>query len=50
MDKIKQEETFLNGEKVTDETRLDGDKIKIATTKGKLANKKFKVSKTNCSN
>ena len=29
----KQEETFLNGEKVTDETRRDGDKIKIATTK-----------------
>lgn len=48
MDKIKQEETFLNGEKVTDETRLDGDKIKIATTKEKLANKKFKVSKTTC--
>lgn len=48
MDKIKQEEIFLNGEKVTDETRLDGEKIKIATTKEKLANKKFKVSKTTC--
>ena len=48
MDKIKQEEIFLNGEKVTDETRLDGEQIKIATTKEKLANKKFKVSKTTC--
>lgn len=48
MDKIKQEEISLNDEKVTDETRLNGEKIKIATTKEKLANKKFKVSKTTC--
>lgn len=48
MDKIKQEEISLNDEKVTDGTKINGEQIKIATTKEKLANKKFKVSKTTC--